>query len=135
MVPSLPLLSCESSVSVKENPDRKKKKKIKSWKISNFIVTFISSFFLSFRTSLYFLMKSSTFFVAMLFLDCTWPFCNMLLAHVPISLWKHNINSTSLPAFTIIIFILVVNEVNSICIKFSGRGFKSHSDQLSVATS
>ena len=28
MVPSLPLLSCESSVSVKENPDRKKKKKI-----------------------------------------------------------------------------------------------------------
>ena len=30
MVPSLPLLSCESSVSVKENPDRKKKKKILS---------------------------------------------------------------------------------------------------------
>ena len=28
MVPSLPLLSCESSVSVKENPDRKKKKTI-----------------------------------------------------------------------------------------------------------
>ena len=27
MVPSLPLLSCESSVSVKENPDRKKKQK------------------------------------------------------------------------------------------------------------
>ena len=27
MVPSLPLLSCEFSVSVKENPDRKKKKK------------------------------------------------------------------------------------------------------------
>ena len=27
MVPSLPLLSCELSVSVKENPDRKKKKK------------------------------------------------------------------------------------------------------------
>ena len=26
MVPSLPLLSCESSVSVKENPDEKKKK-------------------------------------------------------------------------------------------------------------
>ena len=26
MVLSLPLLSCESSVSVKENPDRKKKK-------------------------------------------------------------------------------------------------------------
>ena len=26
MVPSLPLLSCESSVSVKENPYRKKKK-------------------------------------------------------------------------------------------------------------
>ena len=25
MAPSLPLLSCESSVSVKENPDRKKK--------------------------------------------------------------------------------------------------------------
>ena len=25
MVPSLPLLSCESSVSVKENPDRKEK--------------------------------------------------------------------------------------------------------------
>ena len=25
MVPTLPLLSCESSVSVKENPDRKKK--------------------------------------------------------------------------------------------------------------
>ena len=29
MVPSLPLLSCESSVSVKENPDRKKKEKEK----------------------------------------------------------------------------------------------------------
>ena len=29
MVPSLPLLSCESSVSVKENPDRRKKKKKK----------------------------------------------------------------------------------------------------------
>ena len=29
MVPSLPLLSCESSVSGKENPDRKKKKKAK----------------------------------------------------------------------------------------------------------
>ena len=28
MVPSLPLLSCESSVSVKENPDRKKKMKL-----------------------------------------------------------------------------------------------------------
>ena len=27
MVPSLALLSCESSVSVKENPDRKKNKK------------------------------------------------------------------------------------------------------------
>ena len=27
MVPSLPLLSCELSVSVKENPDRKKKNK------------------------------------------------------------------------------------------------------------
>ena len=27
MVPSLPLLSCEPSVSVKENPDRKKKLK------------------------------------------------------------------------------------------------------------
>ena len=27
MVPSLPLLSCESSVSVKENPERKEKKK------------------------------------------------------------------------------------------------------------
>ena len=27
MVPSLPLLPCELSVSVKENPDRKKKKK------------------------------------------------------------------------------------------------------------
>ena len=27
MVPSLPLLSCESSMSVKENPDRKRKKK------------------------------------------------------------------------------------------------------------
>ena len=27
MVPSLPLLSCELSMSVKENPDRKKKKK------------------------------------------------------------------------------------------------------------
>ena len=26
MAPSLPLLSCESSVTVKENPDRKKKK-------------------------------------------------------------------------------------------------------------
>ena len=30
MVPSLPLLSCGSSVSVKENPDRKKKKKKKN---------------------------------------------------------------------------------------------------------
>ena len=29
MVPSLPLLSCELSVSVKENPDRKRKKKKK----------------------------------------------------------------------------------------------------------
>ena len=29
MVPSLPLLSCELSVSVKENPDRKKKKRTK----------------------------------------------------------------------------------------------------------
>ena len=28
MVPFLPLLSCELSVSVKENPDRKKKKKM-----------------------------------------------------------------------------------------------------------
>ena len=28
MVPSLPLLSCESSVSVKENPDRKKNNEI-----------------------------------------------------------------------------------------------------------
>ena len=27
MVPSLPLLPCESSVSVKENPDRKKQNK------------------------------------------------------------------------------------------------------------
>ena len=27
MVPSLPLLSCEASVSVKENPEKKKKKK------------------------------------------------------------------------------------------------------------
>ena len=27
MVPSLPLLSCELSVSVKENPDRKQKQK------------------------------------------------------------------------------------------------------------
>ena len=32
MVPSLPLLSCESSVSVKENPDRKKNQKKKSKK-------------------------------------------------------------------------------------------------------
>ena len=32
MVPSLPLLSCESSVSVKENPDRKKKCKTLSQK-------------------------------------------------------------------------------------------------------
>ena len=30
MVPSIPLLSCASSVSVKENPDRKKKKKKKT---------------------------------------------------------------------------------------------------------
>ena len=30
MVPFLPLLSCKSSVSVKENPDRKKKKNIAS---------------------------------------------------------------------------------------------------------
>ena len=29
MVPSLPLLSCESSMSVKENPDRKKTKQNK----------------------------------------------------------------------------------------------------------
>ena len=29
VLPSLPLLSCESSVSVKENPDRKKQKKQK----------------------------------------------------------------------------------------------------------
>ena len=35
MVPSLPLLSCELSVSVKENPDRKKKKN-KERKKSNF---------------------------------------------------------------------------------------------------
>ena len=28
MTPSLPLLSCESSVSVKENPDRKKKNQL-----------------------------------------------------------------------------------------------------------
>ena len=35
MVSSLPLLSCESSVSVKENPDRKKKKKKKSNKRKN----------------------------------------------------------------------------------------------------
>ena len=30
MVPSLPRLSCESSVSVKENPDRQKKKRFRS---------------------------------------------------------------------------------------------------------
>ena len=43
MVPSLPLLSCESSVSVKENPDRKKKYVnyfnfiiILHWDLSNF---------------------------------------------------------------------------------------------------
>ena len=30
MVPSLPMLSCESSVSVKENPDRKKKTRNKT---------------------------------------------------------------------------------------------------------
>ena len=36
MVPSLPLLSCESSVSVKENPDRKKTtKKNKTKKTTN----------------------------------------------------------------------------------------------------
>ena len=29
MAPSLPLLSCESSVSVKENPDREKKNTLK----------------------------------------------------------------------------------------------------------
>ena len=35
MVPSLPLLSCELSVSVKENPDRKKKNtgKAKFWRV------------------------------------------------------------------------------------------------------
>ena len=33
MVPSLPLLSCESSVSVKENPDRKK-----NIRMSNFVL-------------------------------------------------------------------------------------------------
>ena len=31
MVPSLPLLSCASSVSVKENPDRKKKREGGPW--------------------------------------------------------------------------------------------------------
>ena len=31
MVPSLPLLSCESPVSAKENPDRKKKKTVKKY--------------------------------------------------------------------------------------------------------
>ena len=31
MVPSLSLLSCESSVSVKENPDERKKKKLFSY--------------------------------------------------------------------------------------------------------
>ena len=35
MVPSLPLLSCELSVSVKENPDRKIKKKLKKKKSKN----------------------------------------------------------------------------------------------------
>ena len=30
MVPSLPRLACESSVSVKENPDRQKKKRFRS---------------------------------------------------------------------------------------------------------
>ena len=35
MVPSLPLMSCELPVSVKENPDRKKKQaKQKTWDIS-----------------------------------------------------------------------------------------------------
>ena len=31
MVPSLPLLSCELSVSVRENPDRKKKKNLATY--------------------------------------------------------------------------------------------------------
>ena len=31
MVPSLPLLSCELSVSVKENPDKKKKTFLNIW--------------------------------------------------------------------------------------------------------
>ena len=35
MVPSLPLLSCESSLSVKENPDRKKKKRKKAESLNN----------------------------------------------------------------------------------------------------
>ena len=36
MVPSLPLLSCELSVSVKENPDRKKKQTNYTTKYSSF---------------------------------------------------------------------------------------------------
>ena len=36
MVPSLLLLSCDSSVSVKENPDRKKKKKLSATGLTNF---------------------------------------------------------------------------------------------------
>ena len=37
MVPSLPLLSCESSVSVKENPDRKKNYSTCTLQNDNFI--------------------------------------------------------------------------------------------------
>ena len=48
MVPSLPLLSCELSVSVNENPDREKKKKKKNLinitliKAFNFFATFFN---------------------------------------------------------------------------------------------
>ena len=45
MIPSLPLLSCDLSVSVKENPDRKKKKVTrinKKWNIS-YSLQFIDS--------------------------------------------------------------------------------------------
>ena len=45
IVPSLPLLSCESSVSVKQNPDRKKKERKKLLK--NRLSLSTQDFFLS----------------------------------------------------------------------------------------
>ena len=44
MVPSLPLLSCESSVSVKENPDRKKKKIVSGTHVSKFAELYLQGF-------------------------------------------------------------------------------------------